>query len=186
MKIVSPEQRHEIMAKLETEADWSQVPMARVQQIFKHPDRGGKFTRFLCQESWSYTFLQDMSKKGWTLRENTLCRIESVQNLELVPFVTFNNPCISGSELRALARNLGVNYGQEDAEFILQHKDEIPEEFQEYRLLFPGTVWSDCECYAKFPHLIFNDGLRHGPWLMGFSSVHDPFYSEYCFVRPLE
>jgi len=47
MNMVSLEQSHEVMAKLATKADWSQVLVEQGQQIIENQNIGQEFTRFL-------------------------------------------------------------------------------------------------------------------------------------------
>lgn len=86
----------------------------------------------------------DKRKEGWELLEHAPRIIASVRDLELVPFLRAGESSIRGYDLIGRARyEIAADYGQEDAEFILDHQDEIPEGFRKFYLVFPRTVWRD-------------------------------------------
>src|SRR3989344_4444850 len=74
------------------------------------------------QEIIDKAFARAMRKEGWKLLED-------------------GESSILGEELVVRAREeFKINYGQHDAEWLLEHQDEIPEEFRKYYLVFTGTV----------------------------------------------
>ncbi len=96
------------------------------------------------QEIIDKAFARDMRKEGWKLLEDVPRSITSIKDLELVPFLKDGESSILGEELVVRAREeFKINYGQHDAEWLLEHQDEIPEEFRKYYLVFTGTVWGD-------------------------------------------
>lgn len=91
-------------------------------------------------------FKRDMSTEGLTLVGNTPRSLNSVADLDLVTFLKKDEQSISSRELIRRARlEFNANLGQEDAEWLLEHKDEIPEEYENYYLVFMGTRWSTCD-----------------------------------------
>lgn len=77
-------------------------------------------------------FVHDKTKDGWILIKHTSRRIKSGRGLRHTPF----------------REGLGFDtgYGQEDAEWLLEHQHEIPEEFQGnmnvcFKVSFAETVW---------------------------------------------
>lgn len=123
----------------------------------------GKFN-----EASAPVFVNDKTKDGWILLEHASRRITSAQNLELVSFLKRGENSIGGEEMVRRARvELDANYGQEDAEWLLDHQDEIPVEFRKYYLVFTGTVWRDSLGRRLVPYLVWDGGgwcLRFG-WL---------------------
>ncbi|MBI2033928.1 MAG: hypothetical protein HYT13_02415 [Candidatus Liptonbacteria bacterium] len=115
-------------------------------------------------------FVHDKTKEGWTLIENTPRRITSVRDLEIVPFLKKGESYVNGEEMVRRARvEFDANYGQEDAEYVLEHEAEIPKEFRPYYLVFPGTVWQASRGGRHVPYLD-GDGSRWSldwDWLRG-------------------
>ncbi len=91
------------------------------------------------------TFSRDMRKEGWTLPEPGPRRsINSIADLEPVSFLKKGENYINGEEMVQRARKeFNVNFGQEDAEWVLANQHLIPKEWRNYYLVFPGTVWRD-------------------------------------------
>ena len=115
------------------------------------------------------TFSRDMRKEGWTLLEPGPKRvIKSVSDLELVGFLKSGEEYIDGEELIRRARQeLNADLGQEDAEWLLAHQDQIPKEWRGYFLTFPGTVWQGSRGHRYIPDLYWSDGrwFLHFDWL---------------------
>lgn len=102
----------------------------------------------------SSVLVRDMRKEGWTLLEHAPRRIASVADLELVPFLKSGENYIGGEELVLRARmELDANYGQEDAEWLLQHQGEISVEFRQFYLVLTATVWRDASGDRSVPCL---------------------------------
>lgn len=87
------------------------------------------------------TFKYDRRKDGWTLLENAPHRISSV--IDAVKFLKNGEDSVKGDVMAARAVELDANYGQEDAELLLEHQDMIPEELRKFYLVFPATIWRD-------------------------------------------
>lgn len=85
------------------------------------------------------TFRRDMRKEGWTLIENAPCSIPPADIIGL-PFLKDGEDHIGGEEMLVRSRSLAC-YGQEDAEWLLDHQDQIPVELRQFYLVFPRTVW---------------------------------------------
>lgn len=128
------------------------------------------------------TFKRDMRKEGWKLLENTSRSLVSTSGLELVSFLKDGDGgSINGEELVLRARaELNANYSQEDAEYLLEHQDEIPKEFQRYYLVFTGTVWEDSVGDRRVAYLHFGDGR----WYLRFRWLGSDFYSRARLLRP--
>ncbi|MBU2081865.1 hypothetical protein KKH14_00280 [Patescibacteria group bacterium] len=119
-------------------------------------------------------FANDKTKDGWKLLENISRKITSISDLELVPFLKQGEGSISGEEMVRRAQfELDANYGQEDAEWLLEHQDEIPAEFQKYYIVFTRTIWRDSNDRRSVPYLRWYGGrwYLHFGWLgIGWSS----------------
>ena len=84
-------------------------------------------------------FKRDMTKEGWTLLENASRRINGT--IDVVPFLKTGESLVKGDVMAQRAVELDGNYSQEDAEWLLEHQDMIPEELRGYYLVFPATKW---------------------------------------------
>lgn len=90
--------------------------------------------------SGSSGFRFDKSKDGWTLVEDEGSQL-SVSGLEIVSFLKKVESSVSGESMRERAKELGANFGQRQAEYLLDHQAEIPAKWRDYYLVFPGTLW---------------------------------------------
>jgi hypothetical protein len=129
-----------------------------VQAILEHRD---PFTV-------SGTFRRDMRKEGWTLLENVPRRLNSA--IDGISFLKGSEKYINGEEVVRRARTgLDANYGQEDAEWLLDNRNMIPAELRKYYLVFPGTIWRGSTGGRCFPCLNWN-GFR---WCLSFGGLGD-------------
>ncbi|QQG45472.1 MAG: hypothetical protein HYW89_00845 [Candidatus Sungiibacteriota bacterium] len=93
----------------------------------------------ISQRSKKLNFRYDKRKENWDLIEHVSQSITSGVNLELVPFLRPGESSIQGYDLIGRARyELGTHLGQEDAEFLLEHQEEIPAEFLSTTWFSPG------------------------------------------------
>ena len=126
-------------------------------------------------------FVNDKTKDGWKLLENTSRKITSANDLELVSFLKEKESSINGEEMVRRTRvELDANYGQEDAEWLLEHQNEIPAEFQRYYLVFTGTIWQFAGGRRIVPSLSW-----HGEcWCLYFFWLGRGWRSRDRLVRP--
>lgn len=126
-------------------------------------------------------FVHDKTADGWELVENKPRRITSIRDLELVPFLRDGEPSVIGEEMARRARvEFDADYGQHDAEYMLEYQDEIPVEFRKYYLVFTATVWVVSRRYRYVPYLYW-DGER---WILYFYWLGRDFGSGGRLVRP--
>ena len=126
-------------------------------------------------------FVNDKTKDGWKLLENASRKISSIGDLELVTFLKKGENSINGKEIVRRARvELDANYGQEDAEWLLEHQNEIPVEFREYYIVFTGTIWQHAVGHRNVLYLHWSG--RH--WYLYFLWLDDGWYSDARLVRP--
>ena len=124
-------------------------------------------------------FKRDMRKEGWTLLENAPHRLSSA--ISEISFLKEGESSVGGEEMVRRARvELDANYGQEDAEWLLEHQDKISAELQKFYLVFPATVWQDRYGYRRVPCLYW-DGDR---WILDFCWLDRDFSSRGRLVRP--
>lgn len=148
--------------------------------------------------------LQDMRKQGWTLVKDTSnAKLFLPSQLKLVSLLPEGERYIRGGGLlEEWAKEMGANFGQEQAEYLLRHQQEIQEEWGQFDLLFPGTMWRhhrpygirgvsiplsvrSCPClHYSDPCLLFSGyrrfrcrlhNLYHSPydWHLSFDEVTD-------------
>ncbi len=122
-------------------------------------------------------FKRDMRKEGWTLLENQPRRLSSA--IIGVSFLRDSESSVNGEEMARRALGLDANYGQEDAEWLLEHQDLIPVELRKFYLVFPGTKWQSRDGHRHVPFLFWS-GDR---WILVFSWLDDGFSSFVSFVR---
>lgn len=126
----------------------------------------------------------DRRSDGWELLKHSRRVITSVSELELVPFLKEGEQPIRGYDLlgRAEYELDAYRYGQEDAEFIHDHQDEIPEEFRKFYLIFPRTIWRYPGGSLSVACLSW-DGER---WRLGWGWLEGEFGSGARFLRPVK
>lgn len=124
-------------------------------------------------------FKCDQRNDGWTLLENQPRRIAGL--IEGVPFLNdAEEASVKGDVMAERAVTLDANYGQEDAEWLLEHQDMIPVELRKYYLVFPATKWRGPGVFRCVPYLVFIGGR----WGLGFGWLDDVFGCRGRLVRP--
>ncbi|OGZ32065.1 MAG: hypothetical protein A3H02_02745 [Candidatus Niyogibacteria bacterium RIFCSPLOWO2_12_FULL_41_13] len=116
---------------------------------------------------------------GCNLVEGVGFRHIKITELEVVSFLRPGEEFISGEEMVVRAKELGANLSRRHAEYLLEHHDEIPKEFQKYYLVFTGTILSDHSGHRLVPYLYW-DGKR---WFLSFYWLGHDLYSNYRLVR---
>lgn len=118
------------------------------------------------------------------LREHVPCRIISVSDLELIPFLKDNEVNTDCEEMARRARTLGADLGLEDAEFMFKHQNGIPADFRRFHLIFPGTIMLTDPWNGRpqrcIPRLICDEKL----WSLGFCRLWSDFNAGSRLVRP--
>ena len=88
-------------------------------------------------------FIHDMAEDGWTLLEDVPLALGENPQFDLAEFLKDGETLIGGEEMRRRAKDLKAHLGQQHAELLLAHQDQIPEDWQKFHPTFPGTVWQD-------------------------------------------
>jgi len=143
-------------------------------------------------------FQHDMHRKDWRLIENTNeTQLFLPNRLDLVTILEEGEDFIDAGELVERAKKLNANLGQSQAEFLLEHQQEIPmawshfpspaflEHLREmpeelYYLAFPGTLWNR-NGYCGFPVLAKKFGW---PWAFEFWWFGDSVSRNFRLLRP--
>jgi len=82
----------------------------------------------------------NLAPVGWEFVEDVPRSNFQIKDLELVPYLKKDENRVDGETMRKRAVNLQANLGFADGKFLLDHQVEIPVEFQDYYLLFAGTL----------------------------------------------
>lgn len=124
-------------------------------------------------------FKRDRRKDGWTLLENQPRRLSSA--IDGITFLKEGENVINGEEMVRRARmEFEANYGQEDAEWLLDNQGKIPIELRNFYLVFPATSWQDSGGYRLVPDLRWS-GRR---WILDFRWLRGGWDSDVRLVRP--
>lgn len=79
-------------------------------------------------------------RESWMVVEDVQPTAFKIKDVVFVSFFERNEFYISGQEMRRRAALLHGNLGLVDAKYLLEHQVEIPVVFQNYYIVFPGTV----------------------------------------------
>lgn len=122
----------------------------------------------------------DKRQDGWTLLEHAPRKLVSADGLEAISFLRKGEDPIRGYDLIGRARYaLDANYGQEDAEFLLDNQDKIPVELR-HCLVFTGSVWRRTDGNLAVTYLYWDVEQCHLSWgLLG-----SGFGSDVRLLRP--
>ncbi len=150
---------------------------AQLKEFFAQMESGritkDRLQEFLRGES---RFKRDMAKeRGWSIESDVGFNpaIRSIIELGLANFLNDDEQSVSGEELARRAKLLNANLGQKHAEWLLDHHEEIPEEWRGIYLVFPGTVWRRPDGIRYVPDLSWH-GER---WRLGFGWLDSSFRS---------
>jgi hypothetical protein len=136
---------------------------------------------FTAQLGSLQVFSRDMRKEGWKLIEDVGGLGEVIiTDLEIISFLREGEKSVSGEVMRQRAVKLGANLGQRQAEYLLEHQDEIPREFRKYYLVFPGTLWRASDGSLVVPYLSWDDGR----WYLRFHWLRGDWHSHDRLLRP--
>lgn len=117
------------------------------------------------------SFVHDQGiRNGWVLLRNVPRSVISVgekdleKDLEIIPFLENREKVVTSLTMARRAVELGANLGQEDAEYLLGHPEEIPWRFRCYTLFFPGTIWQRTSGREDVPVLWYDSR-----WILDFT-----------------
>lgn len=98
--------------------------------------------------------------------------LTSVANLCLVEVLAKNEIWIDGTELMQRMVWYQKRLGQRHLEWLIEQPDELPEEFNNFFILFPGTIRADQNSIPHIPYLNCYGGDRSVGWI----HLADKFY----------
>ena len=97
-------------------------------------------------------FEQDMRKRGWKSLEGDGDVLREIANdLVLTPCLRPGEGMIGGELLLERSRELGARFGQIAAGILLWDQSKIPADWRRGRILFPRTIWLDCDGNRRMP-----------------------------------
>ncbi|KPJ73057.1 hypothetical protein AMJ48_02330 [Parcubacteria bacterium DG_74_1] len=146
-------------------------------------------TQKVSDEKLGESFRHDNRKNGWKLIEDASEMIPlPVNQLALNFFLSGEEDCISGEEVIKCAKEMQVNFGQRQAEYLLKHQEEIPEDWRQYYLLFPGTIWRTRRGFLAIPCLFCfkEDQGNDSGWHFRFFCLDNAFGRQFRLLRPRE
>ena len=115
----------------------------------------------------------DKTDEGWELVRDALePETIAVADIEMAPFAEGMEDLI-GEPMVELIMDTPNLLGQRHAEFVLDRQEQIPEEFQRYSLVFPGTLWRSPDGNHQAPCLV----CRAGAWELIFGILEGGFDS---------
>lgn len=100
--------------------------------------------------------------------------------LDLVSFLEKGEAYIGVVTLECRAGEMGADLGQRHAQHILNNRDQIPEEWRQYILVFPGTAWRDSIMYHRIPCLAWQGKW----WDMHFLYSSAQYDNRHRLLRP--
>ena len=112
-------------------------------------------------------FVNDKTKDGWKLIENV--ELVGEPTITLAKFLQPGENSVGGETMLERAKALGNCAGQLHAERLLVQQADVPEEYRQYYLIFPGTVWQDSDSNRRVPYLRWDDDR----WYLRFWLDHD-------------
>lgn len=114
-------------------------------------------------------FDRNMTESNWKLIEDVKYStdLKPTVNLELVEFLVRarGEMAVIGDEMKSRSKDLNAHHGQRLAEILIRNQVQIPKEWRQFYLAFPGTVWQrhDDQRFI-IPYL----GWFEGKWVLYF------------------
>jgi len=129
-------------------------------------------------------FIDDRRKCGWEIVENVPLG-EGEISLRLDDFLREGEEFATGDVVLERAKAMGCLAGQLHAEHLLQRQKDVPPEWREFALIFPGTVWRGTSGLLSVPCLFWLP-VYDGRWdlsLRWFNGNLSVFFYYYRLVR---
>ncbi len=157
------------------------IDEASAKRWIEDPDGLAQVLEGLVSSGTTASTLQnDKAKDGWQLVEDAVEPVAiSGEAIELTAFHGEGEEQIFGDEVVDRVRGLDGMLGQRHAEYLMQHPHEIPDDFQQYSLVFPGTIWLSPDGNHQVPCA----NWRQGRWELTFGILEGGFDSRDRLVR---
>lgn len=130
-------------------------------------------------------FVYDKRKDGWKLVEGgepLVIPASGELKFELVEILKPDETSVNDEEMRRRAVAKNANLGQHEAELLEHNQDAIPEDWRNFILLFPKTLWRDPSGGLRMPCLCRSGGR----WVLNFYWLRRVVSSFYRLVRLCE
>jgi len=122
--------------------------------------------------------IRDMHKEKWELLEDATPEAGEF-TLDLVEFVKPDEHWVRGAVMVQRAKEFGAALGQHHAEALVENQHIIPEEWREFYIIFPGTVWRTPHDNCSIPFIFWYAGR----WYLSFSWIVHDWHSDARLVR---
>lgn len=123
----------------------------------------------------------DQTKEGWRLVEDVTEPSEiSGDAIQTRTLTEEGGVDLFGDEVVEKVQAIESRLGQRHAEFFIEHPDQIPEEYQKFMLVFPGTIWFGTDNNHQVPCLTY----RQGEWTMIFGILEGGLEDRDLIVQP--
>ena len=101
----------------------------------------------------------DKSGDGWKMIED-VTEPDGItgETIELVTVLEDGGEDLIGEDMVAHVKEIEAKLGQRHAEYLLDHQEQLPEEFRRFSLIFPGTVWLGREGNHHVPCIAWSQG----------------------------
>lgn len=124
----------------------------------------------------------DKTNDGWELIRDVLDPTGfAVQSLEVNSFAEGTEDIIGDPMVQIILEMDGL-LGQWHAEYAVENQDQLPDQFQRYSLVFPGTVWRSPDGNHQVPCLTY----RQGQWDLIFGILEGGFDSRDVMASLIE
>ncbi len=117
---------------------------------------------------------------SWGVVEDVQPSKFKIQDLELHSLFKAGESGISNPEMRRRAIVLGGNLGLVDAKYLIAYQTEIPDEWQDCYIVFPGTVLRNSFTGDSYAAVLYATGISS--WRLSFTYLNSDWYVDGCVV----
>lgn len=118
--------------------------------------------------------------EAWQVVEDVQPTSFRIQDVAPNSFLRTDESEITSQEMRRRAVVLRGNMGLVDAKYLLEHQIDIPADWEDCYLVFPGTVLrKSTDGHLFIPILIYG---TYGGWNLYFSDLDADWYMDGCVV----
>lgn len=99
----------------------------------------------------------DMPSARTLVENGSIHRITDISKLVIKSFFKRGERNVLTEVLKKRAKKMNCDFGTENLEYILAHRDEIPDKFRKFHLIFPCIVSEDSGGHSYYPWLTWFD-----------------------------